>query len=134
MLHKLHSESEEIGKLEGEASRRQGRWPNHDTYLGSSINLGLPHVFALTQNGRSQELVPILAAHEIGGLEEDGGTIIPGHCLPLDLRRQRTINSGRNCGLVCFMIYRKVFGMVRGYVLLRGLPRFQLKAWSEGRR
>jgi hypothetical protein len=81
-------------------------------YLGSSINLGLPRILALTEYSRGEELVSVLAAHEIGRLEEDRCTIVPGHILPVCFRSKSTIDSGLDCGFIRFMIDSKVFRMI----------------------
>ncbi len=48
-------------------------------YLGSCINLTLPHILSLAQNSSRQKPVPILvAAQEIRRLEEDGRPVVPG--------------------------------------------------------
>ena len=40
--------------------------------LGGGIDFGLPHGLALAQHRRGQDVVPVLGADQVGGLEEDG--------------------------------------------------------------
>lgn len=54
-----------------------------ETHLGGGVNLSLPGVLSLSEHGSSHELVSVLGRDEVGSLEEDGRSVVPGHRLPL---------------------------------------------------
>ena len=51
--------------------------------LCRGINLCLPNVLPLAQNGSSYQPVPVFFANEVRSLEKDSGAIAPWHSLPL---------------------------------------------------
>lgn len=53
--------------------------------LGGGVNLGLPGVLALAQHGGGHDVVAVLSADEVGGLEEDGGAVGKGEGCPVVL-------------------------------------------------
>ena len=80
--------------------------------LSSRIDLRLPRVLALSEHGSSHDLVPVLLADQIRGLEEDRRAVVPRHCLPLLLCGKRAVNSSSNCRLISLMISAEMFGVV----------------------
>jgi len=66
------------------------------TQLSGSIDLGLVCVLALASHGCGHDLVAVLACDQVGGLEEDSGTVGKGEVLPCGLSSQSSIDSGRD--------------------------------------
>lgn len=81
--------------------------------LGGGINLGLPGVLALTENGSGHDLVPVLVGDEIGSFEEDGGTIGERESLPRGLGRQGSINGLVDIGGSGSVVVGDLAGVVR---------------------
>jgi hypothetical protein len=50
--------------------------------LSSRVNLGLPGVLALAVHGQSHDIITVLGRNEVGGLEEDAGTLSEGSGSP----------------------------------------------------
>lgn len=63
------------------------------TQLSSSIDLSLPDILALAQHRGSQQLIAILATHEVGRFQEDGRTVGKGHLLPRLLGREGGVDG-----------------------------------------
>ena len=64
LLDILHAEAEEVNKL------------------SSGVNLGLPSVLALAVHGQCHNIVAVLGRNEVGGLEENAGTLRKGSSSP----------------------------------------------------
>lgn len=94
----------------------------NSTHLCSSINLGLPSILALSKDGGGEELVPVLSADKIRGLEEDGGAVVPGHAFPLRLRSKRTVYGLHDGGFVGFVVRAQMTRMVVRHGLFRQRP------------
>lgn len=68
----------------------------NDADLCRGINLCLPNVLPLAQNGSSHQLVPVLFADEVRSLEKDGCAIAPRHSLPPGPCGQGALDCPRN--------------------------------------
>jgi hypothetical protein len=86
-------------------------------HLSSSINLCLPCILSLAKHSSRHEAVAILSADELGCFEEDGGTIGPGHRLPLSPHAQRTFDGNRYGVWVGLMVCAEMLDVVRGNAL-----------------
>lgn len=89
-------------------------------HLSGSIDLRLPCVLSLTEHSGRQELVPVLPAHQIRRLQEDGSTVVPRHRLPLCLRGERAIDGLRDDLLVRLVVLAQRLRVVGGDELLCG--------------
>ena len=132
-LHKLHPEAEEIGELRDRSSaalrrRKQGEL----LYLRSSIDFGLPNIFALSEHSCRHELVTVLSASQFCGLEEDSRPIVPREGLPFFLGSESTTDSIADDLMVGFVIVTQVVRMVKRKWLFNGIPGLDLgKATPE---
>ena len=122
----LHPKAEKVRKLKREDSILFP-WPMTLTAnLRRRINLRLPDVLSLSQDGGSHQLVPILAADEVRSLEKDGCAVAPWHSLPPSPGGQGAIDSTRDSCLICLVIYADVPCMIRRNQLLGKLARLDL--------
>lgn len=94
-------ETEEIGQLSGR------------------IDLSLPGILALTQHGSGHNIVAVLGGDEVGGLEEDGGTVSERKGLPGGLCGQGGIDSLGNVGVGRGVVRSHGGGVIRGVDLRR---------------
>ena len=81
-------------------------------HLRSSIDLCLPSVLPLSQDGGSNQLIPVLFADEVRSLEEDGGAVAPRHSFPSGLGRKGALDCPCYGCLVCLVICADIPGMV----------------------
>ena len=77
----FHTKSEEVNKLSG------------------GVNLGLPGILALSVHGQSHDVVAVLGRNQVGGLEEDAGTLSEGSVGPRLASREGGVNCGLHIGL-----------------------------------
>lgn len=87
--------------------------------LGGGIDLGLPSVLALAEHGSGHDVVSVLGGDEVGGLEEDGSSVVEGECLPGGLGSQSSVDSSRDISWGGSVVGGDSGGMV-GRVLLLG--------------
>lgn len=80
--------------------------------LRSGINLCLPNILSLSENGGGHQLIAVLFADEIRGLEKDGGTVAPRHSLPYCLGGKCALNSPCDSCFVRLMIRANMPRMV----------------------
>ena len=103
------------------------------TDLGSSINLSLPCILSLTEHSRGHELVAVFSTDEVRGLQEDGGTVVPGHRLPLLFRSECTLNCRGDSCLIGLVVRAEVLRMVVWHGLLRERAGLDLLSATAGR-
>ena len=80
--------------------------------LGSGINLGLPNILPLSEDGGSHQLIAVLFADEIRGLEKDGSTVAPRHSLPYCLRGKCALDCPCDSCLVRLVVRANMPRMV----------------------
>ena len=73
--------------------RGSGGTGMEETHLSSCVYLPLSRILALSKDSRSLNLIAILPTNQIRRLQEDSGTVVPGHVLPFFLRSQCILNS-----------------------------------------
>ena len=84
-----------------------------DANLRSGINLCLPNILPLSEDGGSHQLIAVLFADEIRGLEKDGGTIAPRHSFPHCLGGKCALNGPCDSCLVRLVIRANMPRVVR---------------------
>ena len=94
LRHVLHVEAQEVRELAGR------------------VDLRLENVLALGQHGGRVHPRPVRSAEQVGRLQEDRRTVLPGHGLPGRLRRQRGINGPLH------MVGRAEVGMADGVLVI----------------
>jgi hypothetical protein len=99
--------------------------------FGCSINLRLPSVLSLSQNGGSHQSITVLFADEIRSLEKDGCAVIPRHRFPTGLGGERALDCPCDSCLVCLVIRANMPRMIRRNQLLGKLARLVLLQQSE---
>ncbi|KAI6770572.1 hypothetical protein HG530_005201 [Fusarium avenaceum] len=87
--------------------------------LGGGVDLGLPSVLALAEHGSGHDVVSVLGGDEVGGLEEDGSSVVEGEGLPGGLGSQSSVDSSRDISWGGSVVGGDSGGMV-GRVLLLG--------------
>lgn len=80
----------------------------------------------MSEDGGSQELIPVFLADQVRRLKEDGSAISPRHSLPHRLGCKGPVDSPRDGSLVRLVVRAKVAGVVRRDNLLSKLPRSDL--------
>jgi hypothetical protein len=133
-LHKLHSETEEIGQLKYSGLvyvwRRKGGRLLH---LCGCIDFGLPSVLTLTEHCSGHELVPVLSAGQLRGFQENSRPIVPREGLPLFLGSKSTVNGIGDGFLVSFVVVAEVSSVIRRNWLFNGLARPDLREKRQNR-
>ena len=84
----------------------------------SSINLGLPGILPLSQDGGGHQLISILFADEICGLEKDGRAVVPWHSFPSGFGGECALDCPCDSCLICLMICANMPRMIRRNQLL----------------
>lgn len=82
--------------------------------LGGGVNLGLPCVFTLAEDGRGHDLIPVLVGDEVGSLEEDGRTVGEGQSLPGGLGGQSSLDGPVDIGGSGSVIVGHLAGVIGG--------------------
>lgn len=133
LLDVLHSESEKVSELRKNLIRLGQRSPG-DTHFRCSVDLGLPRVLALAEHSGRHELVAVLAANEVGRLEEYRRAVVPRERLPFPSGCERAVDSCCDGRLVGLVELCQVLGMVSGQQLFGELARFYLFDMAVERR
>lgn len=87
--------------------------------LGGGVDLGLPSVLALAEHGSGHDVVSVLGGDEVGGLEEDGSSVVEGESLPGGLGSQSSVDGSGDISWGGCVVGGDSGGMV-GRVLLLG--------------
>ena len=66
-----------------------------------NVNFRLEHGLGLAQHGGGVEYLPVGAGNHVGGLQEDGGAVLPGHGLPGILGGQGRVDGHLQLLLPC---------------------------------
>jgi hypothetical protein len=122
----LHPKAEKVRKLREEpistllcsaAGSLLNEW-KEDANLCRSINLRLPNILSLSEDGGSHQRIPVLFADEIRGFEKDGGSVAPWHSFPHFPGGKCALNCPCDGCFVRFVIRAYMPRMVRGDQLL----------------
>ena len=124
--------SHRSGKSQQARKKKEMSGPDPATQIGatnlcSSINLRLPRILPLAEDGGSQEFIPVLLADQVRGLEEDGCAVPPRQGLPRGFSSKGTVDSPCDGRLIRLMIGAEVSRVVRRDQLLPKLSRRDLE-------
>lgn len=95
-------------------------------HLSCGVDLRLPRILPLAEHGRGHELEAVLAADEVGRLEEDRRAVVPGHALPGVLGGERTVDGLSNGRRICLVIRAEMARMVPWHDLLSNVAGLHL--------
>ena len=129
LFNKFYPKAEEVCEL-----KRKGKRQHHHSDKGAtsnlrgSIDLRLPGVLPLAEDGGSQKFIPVLLANQVRRLEEDGRAVAPRQGLPRGLSSKGAVDSPRDGRLICLVVGTQVSRVVGRDHLLCKLSRRDLEA------
>src|SRR5579863_1339912 len=121
----LRPKTEKVRKLESDKNNTQpclvaGRWRmmEENANLRNGINFCLPNILPLSEDGGRHQLITVLFADEIRGLEKYGGSVTPWHRFPPSFGCKCALDGHCDSVLVRLMIRANMPHMVRRNQLL----------------